>query len=109
MHFPAKEWAVVKPGEEDIDATRLGAVDYLRKHSGKDGVKELVIVRRGRVVWHGDDIDKVHGIWSCTKSFTSTGSACSSTTASVPSTRGPPIVPELKEQYPASRCGTSRP
>ena len=29
-------------------------------------------MRHGRVIWHGDDIDKVHGVWSFTKVFTST-------------------------------------
>jgi CubicO group peptidase (beta-lactamase class C family) len=29
-------------------------------------------VRNGYLVWQGDRIDRVHGVWSCTKSFTST-------------------------------------
>src|SRR5262245_58871869 len=73
LRFPGKGWSLVKPEEEGIDAVRLDAgVEYLRKHAGKDGVKELMIVRRGRVVWRGESCEKVHGIWSCTKSFTST-------------------------------------
>ena len=102
MHFPGKEWAVVKPEEEDVDSARLGAaVDYLRKHSGKDGVKELLIVRRGRVVWQGENIDKVHGIWSCTKSFTSTvlGLLIDDKKCTL-DTKAASIVPELKAHYP---------
>ena len=73
MRFPGKDWQVVKPEDEGLDSARLAAaVEYLKQNAGRDGVKELVIVRRGRIVWHGDDIDKVHGVWSCTKSFTST-------------------------------------
>ena len=73
MRFPGRVWEVVKPEEEGLDADRLrAAVECLKEGVGRDGVKELVIVRRGRVVWQGEDSDKVHGIWSCTKSFTST-------------------------------------
>ena len=35
-------------------------------------MKQLVIVRNGRLIWEGADADEVHGVWSCTKSFTST-------------------------------------
>jgi CubicO group peptidase (beta-lactamase class C family) len=73
MSFPAKDWQEVTPKSAGFDANRLrAAVEYLEKHSGRDGVRELVIVRDGRLVWQGDNVDKVHGIWSCTKSFTST-------------------------------------
>lgn len=71
--FPAQQWQEAEPQSQGLDPARLkGAVDYLRKNSGPDGVNELVIVRNGYVVWKGDAVDKVHGIWSCTKSFTST-------------------------------------
>jgi CubicO group peptidase (beta-lactamase class C family) len=73
MVFPGEKWDIVAPAAEGLNAVKLGkAVDYLKANSGKDGVRELVVVRRGRIVWHGDNIDNVHGIWSCTKSFTST-------------------------------------
>src|SRR4051794_18310752 len=67
MHFPRKQWEVVRPEAEGLDANKLAdAVIYLKENAGRDGVKELVVLRRGRVVWHGDNIDKVHGVWSCT-------------------------------------------
>jgi CubicO group peptidase (beta-lactamase class C family) len=102
VYFPGKQWSLVKPEEESMDAGRLdAAVEYLRQHAGKDGVKELVIVRRGRVVWRGESWEKVHGIWSCTKSFTSTvlgllidDKKCT------PDTKAAEIVPELKPLYP---------
>jgi CubicO group peptidase (beta-lactamase class C family) len=73
MHFPGKDWQVVKPEDEGLDPDKLAAaIEHLKTNAGRDGVKELVIVRRGRIVWHGEDVDKVHGVWSCTKSFTST-------------------------------------
>ena len=73
MTFPKAHWEETLPQSQSLDETKLAAaIDYLRRNSGRDGVKEVVIVRNGRLVWKGDDIDKVHGIWSCTKSFTST-------------------------------------
>jgi CubicO group peptidase (beta-lactamase class C family) len=71
--FPGKSWDEVAPAAEQLDAAKLAtATAYLKENSGKDGVRELVIIRRGKLVWKGDNIDHKHGIWSCTKSFTST-------------------------------------
>jgi CubicO group peptidase (beta-lactamase class C family) len=71
--FPAKDWQQASPESQGLDSGRLdAAVDYLRKNAGPDGVNELVIIRNGYLVWKGSDIDKVHGVWSATKSFTST-------------------------------------
>lgn len=102
MRFPGAEWEVVAPAEEGIDAEKLqAAVEYLKAHSGGDGVRELVIVRRGRIVWQGDNIDHVHGVWSCTKSFTSTvlglliddGKCTLETPCAL-------VYPALQEKYP---------
>ena len=71
--FPARRWEQAEPESQYLDAKKLeAAVDYLRENSGPDGVKELVVVRNGYLIWQGPAVDKVHGIWSCTKSFTST-------------------------------------
>jgi CubicO group peptidase (beta-lactamase class C family) len=48
------------------------AIADLERNSGRDGVRELVVIRNGYLIWKGSDIDKVHGVWSCTKSFAST-------------------------------------
>ncbi len=73
MTFPGKDWEEVTPESQGIDSTRLNAaVSYLKNNSGRDGVKELLIIRNGYMVFKGTNIDKVHGIWSLTKSFTST-------------------------------------
>jgi CubicO group peptidase (beta-lactamase class C family) len=103
MRFPGKDWDIVKPEAEGLDADKLArAIDYLKANAGNDGVRELVIVRRGRIVWHGDDIDKVHGVWSCTKSFTSTvlGLLIDSKKCTL-DTLAAEHVPVLKERYPA--------
>ena len=73
MVFPGKNWEVASPESQRVDATKLQeATALLERTVGKDGVHELLIVRNGRVIWQGDNIDKVHGIWSFTKAFTST-------------------------------------
>ena len=71
--FPGERWQRASPDSQGVDAGKLeAAIDYLRDHSGPDGVDQLMVVRNGSVIWQGPDVDKVHGIWSCTKSFTST-------------------------------------
>jgi CubicO group peptidase (beta-lactamase class C family) len=73
MAFPGKDWEEVMPESQGIDSAKLNAaVSYLKNNSGRDGVKELVIIRNGYLVWKGANIDNVHGVWSLTKSFTST-------------------------------------
>lgn len=73
MTFPKADWEKVAPEAEGMDAAKLNAaVEYLKAHAGRDGVHELLIIRNGRVVWEGDNTTKRHGIWSATKSFTST-------------------------------------
>jgi len=73
MAFPGKNWKEATPESQGIDSAKLNAaVSYLKNNSGRDGVKELVIIRNGYMVFKGSNIDKVHGVWSLTKSFTST-------------------------------------
>ena len=73
MAFPGKDWKEVTPESQGIDSAKLNAaISYLKNNSGRDGVKEMVIIRNGYMVFKGANIDKVHGVWSLTKSFTST-------------------------------------
>jgi len=73
MAFPGKEWLQMSSESQGVNSKKLdSAIQYLAKNSGKDSVKELVIVRNGYIIWEGKEIDKVHGVWSLTKSFTST-------------------------------------
>lgn len=73
MIFPGEEWERTSPESQGVDSAALNsAAEYLRQNSGRDGVKELVIIRNGRMIWAGDGIDKQHGVWSLTKSITST-------------------------------------
>ena len=73
MAFPGDGWETATPKSQNVDSAKLrAAIEYLEQHSPRDGVSELAIVRNGRMIHQGPDIDKMHGIWSGTKSFTST-------------------------------------
>jgi CubicO group peptidase (beta-lactamase class C family) len=101
--FPGEVWAVTPPESQGVDSAKLQeAVALLEKTVGKDGVRELVIVRNGRLIWHGDDIDKVHGVWSFTKSFTSTtlGLLIDDGKCTL-DTKAADILPDMAAAYPA--------
>jgi len=73
MAFPGTDWEDATPESQSVDSAKLGAaVDYLRDHSGSNGVKRLIIVRNGRAIWQGFDVDRRQRVWSVTKAFTST-------------------------------------
>jgi CubicO group peptidase (beta-lactamase class C family) len=102
MVFPDKRWQETKPEAQAVDSTKLqAAVSYLKDNSGSDGVKELVIIRNGCMIWKGTDIDKMHGVWSLTKSFTSTvlGLLIDDKKATL-DTLAKDYVPSLADVYP---------
>jgi CubicO group peptidase (beta-lactamase class C family) len=71
--FPGNDWIETSPESQGVHSTKLNeAIIYLEANSGSDGVKELVIIRNGYMIYKGTNIDNVHGVWSFTKSFTST-------------------------------------
>jgi CubicO group peptidase (beta-lactamase class C family) len=99
---PGRDWTEAAPESQGVDSVKLrAAVNLLEQTVGKDGARELVIVRNGRLIWKGPDIDKVHGVWSFTKSFTSTalGLLIDDGKCSL-DTRAREFVPELAEHYP---------
>jgi CubicO group peptidase (beta-lactamase class C family) len=102
--FPTAAWQQAAPRSQGVDPERLAAaVRFLEENSARDGVKELFIVRRGRVVWEGPQVDKRHGVWSMTKSFTSTVAGLliddGKCTLDTPVHQ---FVPELAAAYPAA-------
>lgn len=48
------------------------AIAYLNNHSFKDQSTQMIILVNGEVIFAGDSINKVHNIYSCTKTITST-------------------------------------
>ena len=100
--FPAEKWEEATPASQGVDPEKLkAAVDLLARTVGTDTAKELVIIRNGRLIWKGDDIDKRHGVWSATKSFTSTvlGLLISDGKCTL-DTRLAEVLPEMKTHYP---------
>jgi CubicO group peptidase (beta-lactamase class C family) len=73
MVFPGTVWEEASPESQNIDSVKLKiAVSYLLDHSGRNGVKRLVIIRNGRVIWKGAEANRKQRVWSVTKAFTST-------------------------------------
>jgi len=100
--FPDHEWEIATPESQRVDSAKLrAAVALLERTVGKDGARELAIVRGGRLIWHGDDIDKVHGVWSFTKVFTSTalGLLIDDGTCSL-DTKAADVQPAMRAAYP---------
>jgi len=103
MTFPGKDWEEATPESQGLDFAKLKeALDYLAENSGSDGIKEMVIIRNGYLIWRGDSIDKVHGVWSLTKSFTSTtlgllvdDAKCTLDTLAMD------YIPDMAKTYPA--------
>ena len=73
MVFPGKDWQEEAPESQAVDSRKLeAAVRYLEEHSGSSGVKRLVVVRNGRVIWKGAQSDRRQKVWSVAKAITST-------------------------------------
>ncbi len=73
MVFPGATWEEATPESQGVNSVKLkAAVDYLREHSGSNGVNRLVVVRYGRLIWKGPEADRRQRVWSVTKAFTST-------------------------------------
>ncbi len=71
--FPGKQWEQAPPQTQHVDPKKLqAAVTYLEQHAGSSGVRRMVIVRNGRMIWRGPEADVPQGVWSVTKAFTST-------------------------------------
>lgn len=95
--------APAPPSSQGVDAEELqDALEYLEAHSPDDGVRQTVILRNGRTIHAGPGADERHGVWSCTKSFTSTvlgllidDGKCSLDTLAAD------IDPAMKAAYPA--------
>lgn len=71
--FPKQEWLKSSPEEQGMDSDLVAkALNFLENNSRHNGNKEVVIIRNGYMVHGGAQIDSTHGIWSCSKTFTST-------------------------------------
>ena len=99
--FPVDKWIEATPEKVDIKSEILNeAVNFLDHNSGRSSIHELMIIRHGRLIHKGDGIDKVHAIWSCTKSFVSTilGLLVDDNKTEL-STLAKDILPDMAESY----------
>ena len=73
MVFPDQHWEVSSPESMGIDGQKLdSALAFLESKSFEDGIEEVMVIVKGRVIYQGDSINKSHNIYSCSKGFTST-------------------------------------
>ncbi len=102
MVFPGRKWLSADPESQNIDAGKLNAaVAFLNESAGSNGVKRMVIVRYGRIIWRGAEADIRQRVWSVTKAFTSTahGLLLEDGRCTM-STLAKDYRPELSGQYP---------
>ncbi len=100
--FPADRWSSALPASQGIDAQRLEeAMAYVASICKEDGTRQCMVIRNGYVIWRGPDVDEVHKVWSCTKSFTSAvlGILIADRKCTL-DTRAAEVLPALAEHYP---------
>jgi len=70
--FPQSDWLTATPESQGVDAAKLDeAMACMEAFTLDEGVTQALVIRNGRMIWRGDDIDNMHPIWSCSKSYTS--------------------------------------
>jgi CubicO group peptidase (beta-lactamase class C family) len=73
MEFPEGDWVEKTPESQGINPEKLNrALAYLADQCGEHKTDQTVVIRNGYLIWKGNDIDNIHNVWSCSKSFTST-------------------------------------
>jgi len=71
--FPKTSWKTVAPETQHVDSKKLQiALDYLEAACNENGIKEVLVIRNGQIIFDGGQTDSVHNIYSCSKTFTST-------------------------------------
>ncbi|MEM6365813.1 MAG: serine hydrolase [Planctomycetota bacterium] len=102
MQFPDAAWLTATPASQGIDPSSLRqALGFLQLHCKSDGLSEVMVIRNGFVVWQGDQTHKVHNVWSCSKSFTSTALGLLIDEGKCRlDTKVASVLPDLKTLYP---------
>ena len=103
--FPGLSWKEAPPQELGVDPAGLNhALNQWRMAVGTTGMDEVVIARRGVVIYKGPQAARSHNVYSVTKSFTSTALGLligdGKTRLDTPAWQ---IESELKRLYPAVR------
>jgi len=100
--FPGDQWEMRTPESQGVDAGDLSAaLDYLESKCLDNGINQVTVIRNGYMIHAGEQIDSVHNIWSCSKTFTSTvlGLLVDDGILSLDD-RAADYEPLLKEKYP---------
>ena len=95
-------WPTAEPERVGISRTQLeAALAEWSRRTGPDGVKRTAVVRRGRLTHAGPESRKPNGLYSTTKSFTSTclGLLIEDGVVSL-DTKAAEIDPRLRRFYP---------
>ncbi|HUT60411.1 MAG TPA: serine hydrolase, partial [Phycisphaerae bacterium] len=72
MVFPDKDWTEASPKSQGLDAARLAeAMAVIGEIAGPQGNSQSLAVRNGYLIWKGPNIDELHPVWSCSKSYCS--------------------------------------
>jgi len=109
--FPKKDWVEATPESQGVDAAKLEeamcAIAALHpKGEPNAGSTQAVVIRNGRMIWKGSDIDNLHLICSCTKSFVNSvfGLLYDDGKCRL-ETRAADVLPAMKEYYPEATLG----
>jgi CubicO group peptidase (beta-lactamase class C family) len=108
--FPGDDWEVSTPGEVGVDSAALeramGVLKEItddKRHAvtHHDGVRQSLVIRHGRMIWQGPEIDTLHTVWSCSKSFPSLcmGLLIDDRKCTLNTLAGD-VVPSMRKDYP---------
>ena len=102
MVFPGADWEKASPQSMQVDRPALlAALGYLEGVTGSDGISQVAVIRRGRMIWEGPHIDSRHNVWSCTKSFASLAAGLLIDDGRLSlETKFADLFPEYAEHYP---------
>jgi CubicO group peptidase (beta-lactamase class C family) len=109
--FPEADWLTATPESQGVDSRKLlealatlKEITDAKNHevTHHDGITQTVVIRHGAMIWHGPDIDALHEVWSCTKSFVSLCMGLLTDEGKVsPDTLAADILPGMGNFYPA--------
>ena len=114
MVFPGEDWVEAAPESQGVDSTKLEEAMEVLAELGEDhkngtphaGNRRSVVIRYGRMIWKGTEIDEVTPIHSCTKSLTSSVfGLLADDGLCAPSTLAADVYPALKTHYSTVRLG----
>ncbi|WP_194775385.1 serine hydrolase domain-containing protein [Pararhodonellum marinum] len=72
IEYPGVTWSYAQHEEIGVDETHLShALEFLRNESFEDGIRQVMVIRNGKVIFSGDAVERSQNIYSCSKGFTS--------------------------------------